>query len=173
MSLSFRDQSHQFSSSKLQPAASEPDSIMIDLPRQTRAVSEPHLLDINWFAITPQHALSVPIEAQAMCYFFQNYVSQSPQPSKGYFDYLSCIFSSNGAVESSLVDAVVSLGMVGLSNTKHASEIMIPAKERYTLALQATNSALGDEKGAKADQTLITVMLLGLYEVSIASETLP
>ncbi|MCJ1314939.1 hypothetical protein MMC15_000253 [Xylographa vitiligo] len=139
---------------------------MIDVPRQTRAVSEPHLLDINWFAVTPQHALSVPIESQAMCYFFQNYVSQSPQPSKGYFDYLSCIFSSNDAVERSLIDAVVSLGMVGLSNTKHASEIMIPAKERYTLALQATNSALGDEKDAKADQTLITVMLLGLYETN-------
>ncbi|MCJ1377863.1 hypothetical protein MMC17_000959 [Xylographa soralifera] len=139
---------------------------MIDLPRQTRAVSEPGLLGIDWFAVTPPCALSVPIESQAMCYFFQNYVCEASQPSKGYFDYLPSIFSSNNAVGSSLIDAVISLGMVGLSNTKHASEIMIPAKERYSLALQATNSALRNEENAKADQVLITVMLLGLYETN-------
>ena len=142
---------------------------MIDIPLYTRAASEPGSLDVDWFAVTPPCALSVPIESQAMCYFFQNYVSEGSQPSKGYFNYLSSIFSSNNEVGSSLVDAVVSLGMVGLSNTKHASQIMIPAKERYNLALQATNSALGHEEDAKADQTLITVMLLGLYEVSIAT----
>ncbi|MCJ1283118.1 hypothetical protein MMC26_002445 [Xylographa opegraphella] len=139
---------------------------MIDVPPQTRTTAKPDLLGINWFAVKPPCALSVPIETQAMCYFFQNYVSECPQFSKGYFDYLPSIFISNDVVGSSLIDAVVSLGMVGLSNTKHASEIMIPAKERYSLTLQATNSALGDVEDAKADQILITVMLLGLYETN-------
>ena len=71
------------------------------------------------------------------------------------------------------MDAVMSLGMVGLSNTKHASEIMIPAAEKYHLALRATNSALRDVEQAKADQTLITVMLLGLYEVDFTFVSKP
>ncbi|MCJ1434236.1 hypothetical protein MMC27_003603 [Xylographa pallens] len=101
-----------------------------------------------------------------MCYFFRNYVCEESRSSRGYFDYLPSIISSNVTVGSALIDAVISLGMVGLSNAKHASEIMIPAKERYSLALHATNSSLRDEEYAKADQTLITVMLLGLYETN-------
>ncbi|MCJ1393147.1 hypothetical protein MMC18_006019 [Xylographa bjoerkii] len=140
--------------------------MIVDLPRETRAASESDLLDIDWFAVTPPPALSIPIESQAMCYFFRNYVCEDSRFSKGFFDYLPSIFGSNGAVGSALTDAVVSLGMVGLSNTKNASEIMIHANERYNLALRATNSALRDEEDAKADQTLITVMLLGLYETN-------
>ena len=172
LSLSFRDQSQKFSGNRLQRVSSEPDSMMIDfeLPRQTHAASELDLLDIDWFALTPPRALSVPIESQAMCYFFRNYVCEESRPSTGYFDYLPSIIGNNVAVGSALIDAVISLGMVGLSNAKHASEIMIPAKERYSLALQATNSSLRDEEHAKADQTLITVMLLGLYEVSSATK---
>ncbi|MCJ1403600.1 hypothetical protein MMC11_006823 [Xylographa trunciseda] len=143
--------------------------MIVDLPRETRATSEPDILDIDWFAVTPPPTLSVPIESQAMCYFFRNYVCEDSRFSRGYFDYLPSIFSSNGAVGSAITDAVISLGMVGLSNTKNASDIMISAKERYNSAIRATNSALRDVEAAKADQTLITVMLLGLYETNTCS----
>jgi len=64
------------------------------------------------------------------------------------------------------MDAVISLGLVGISSTKsNNSSVMIAAKEKYNWAMRATNSALSTEE-AKGDQILIAVMLLGLFEVS-------
>lgn len=67
---------------------------------------------------------------------------------------------------SALTDVVISLGMVGISNTKsNNSSVMHAAKVKYNRAVSATNRALCTQD-VKADETLITVMLLGLFEVS-------
>lgn len=110
-------------------------------------------------------ALSDSLDFQATCYFVRNYYS------KGFFDYLPDIINSQGTVGSALMDAVISLGLAGISHTKgNNSSVIIAAKEKYNRAVSATNSALCTEE-AKADQTLITVMLLGLFEVSSAITT--
>ena len=67
---------------------------------------------------------------------------------------------------SALTEVIISLGMVGISHTKSSSpSVMHAARVKYNLAVSATNRALCTQE-AKADQTLITVMLLGLFEVS-------
>ena len=106
------------------------------------------------------------LESRAICFFFKNYVWEDSQYSKSYFDYLPSIFVAKEPVNAALQNVVVSLGLVGLSNARRTLGIMIPAKERYILAIQATNSALRDVEEATCDQTLITVMLLSLYEVN-------
>ena len=168
LQLLFRDQTPSLTNKKphqVSPVSGSSSRINVSPPRtQSRAESE--ISDVSWPAATISPSLSESIETQATCFFFRNYVWEDSQSSKGFFDYLPRIFGRNETMGSALTDAIMSLGMVGLSNTKHASEIMIPATEKYHSALRATNSALRDVEQAKADQTLITVMLLGLYEVA-------
>lgn len=121
--------------------------------------------DESWSLASIPPSLYDSLESQATCFFFKNYVWEDSQYSRSYFDYLPGIFVAQEPVNAALQNVIISLGLVGLSNARRTLDIMISAKEKYTLAIRATNSALRDVDEAKCDQTLITVMLLGLYEV--------
>lgn len=56
--------------------------------------------------------------------------------------------------------------MAGLSNMQMSQEPMIIARRKHAAVLRALNSSLQDPKTATTDATFMTVMLLGLYEVS-------
>ncbi|RFU24018.1 hypothetical protein B7463_g12321, partial [Scytalidium lignicola] len=110
--------------------------------------------------------LSDSLEFQATCFFLSNYAWEGTQSSKGLFDYIPGILNAQESTGGALMDAVMALGLAGISITKNGnSKIMISAKERYNRALAATNCALQTDE-AKADQTLIAVMLLGLFETN-------
>lgn len=111
-------------------------------------------------------ALRDSLDFQATCYFLRNYSWEGSQSAQGFFDYLPNVINCQGSVGSALTEVIISLGMVGISNTKsNNSSVMHAAKVKYNLAVSAINSALCTQD-AKADQTLITVILLGLFEVS-------
>lgn len=103
-------------------------------------------------------------EDQATCFFFQNYILGGNDLSKGNFDYLSDIYGSE-EIGSGLADSVAALGMVGLANFWRAPNIMRNANVKYHSALRTVSSQLMDVEQAKSDQTLISIMLLGLFEV--------
>lgn len=54
--------------------------------------------------------------------------------------------------------------MAGLSNTLRIPAMMRKASLKYVQALNSVNYALEDPVEAKSDQTLMIVILLGLYE---------
>jgi hypothetical protein len=108
--------------------------------------------------------LGTSAEDQATCFFFRNYVLDNPPLNNGSFQYLSDIYSSE-EVRPALGDCVAALGMVGLSNFWKATNIMVKATLKYNSALRLISTQLRDPKQAKSDQTLVAVMLLGLYEV--------
>jgi hypothetical protein len=133
------------------------------VPFQTNEFSEsppisPTTLALGWAA-----------EDQATCFFFKNYVLEKDQFIRGNFQYLSDIYSSE-EVGSALSDSIASLGMVGLANFWGAPNIMANANVKYHSALRRVSSQLRNVEEAKADQTMIVVMLLGLYEVSLLLE---
>jgi hypothetical protein len=108
--------------------------------------------------------LGTSAEDQAASFFFRNYVLEDHQYHNGNFQYLTEIYGKE-EVGDCLADSVVALGMVGLSNFWKASSIMTNAHSKYNSALRLISSRLRDVDEAKSDQTLVTVMLLGLYEV--------
>ncbi|KFZ08869.1 hypothetical protein V501_05792 [Pseudogymnoascus sp. VKM F-4519 (FW-2642)] len=111
-------------------------------------------------------ALRDSLDFQATCYFLRNYSWEGSQSAKGFFDYIPDVINCQGTVGTALTDVVISLGMVGISHTKsNNSSVMYAAKVKYNRAVSATNRALCTQD-AKADQTLITVMLLGLFETN-------
>jgi hypothetical protein len=103
-------------------------------------------------------------EDQATCFFFQNYVLGGNDLSKGNFDYLPELYGSE-EIGSGLADSVASLGMVGLANFWKAPNIMSNAAIKYNSAMRTISSQLRDVEQAKSDQTLVSILLLGLYEV--------
>jgi hypothetical protein len=109
-------------------------------------------------------SLGTSAEDQATCFFFQNYILGGKDVFKGHVDYLSEIYSTE-EVGSGLADSVASLGMVGLANFWKAPNIMSNAVIKYNSAMRTISSQLRDAEQAKADQTLIAILLMGLYEV--------
>lgn len=108
------------------------------------------------------------LEFQATCFFVRNYAWEGDETSRGPFDYVMRILHSPASVGQALIDAIIALGLAGISMTSdnYNPRVAILAKERYNQALAATNAALRTEEVA-ADQSIAAVMLLGLIEVPI------
>ncbi|RAL62146.1 hypothetical protein DID88_002630 [Monilinia fructigena] len=108
--------------------------------------------------------LSTSAAEQATCYFFRNYVLEDKSTS-GSFQYLHDIYG-NEIIGPALVNGIESLGMVGLANFWKSQDLQFHAHRKYNSALRLVSSRLRNEVEARADQTLVAVMLLGLYETN-------
>lgn len=117
-------------------------------------------LDFRLFSPT----ISTSLEEQAICYFFKNYVMDGSASLKGNFSYLLDVYNRE-VVSVAMNDAIVSLGTVGLAHFYKTPRISINANLKYYSAVNTVSQQLRGLESAKEDQTLITVLLLGLYEV--------
>lgn len=108
--------------------------------------------------------LSVSLEDQATYYFFHNFVSEGSTDMTAYSHLLPTLYRQNSSfsVLRKIVDAI---GLASISNVKHAPELMVVAGQKYAGVLRAITASVQDSKEASTDQTLIAVMLLGLFEV--------
>ena len=126
----------------------------------TRPRSYSNLSPVNFLTLD----LGSSAEEQATCFFWRNYILDEHKLHSGNFQYLSDLYAREEIGES-LSEAIACLGLVGLSNFWKASSIMRSAQSKYNSALRLVSSRLRNLEEAKTDQTLVAVMLLGLYEV--------
>ena len=110
-------------------------------------------------------SLTISPEDQAACYFFSNYVFNRSMVRKSYLEFLPTMYS-NDSPESPLWQIVTSLGMAGLANVRNAPDVKAVSTYKYASALRGVNAMLRDPARATDDETLITVLLLSLYEAS-------
>lgn len=114
---------------------------------------------------SPQ-SLSSPgsVEDQAVCFFFRTYrAPQSTEHHQSLYAYLPVLYS----VEPSdhILNCIIpAIGLGGLAHRRNDPGLLLAADAAYSKALRRTNHALQIPERASADQTLISVMLLGLYE---------
>lgn len=119
------------------------------------------------------NTLQVPVEEQAVSFFFSNYVLGPSNQNKTVYDDLPAL-CNNVSEKSALSCAVAALGLAGLSYRRSEACLLSAAKVMYSSALHLTNEALRDPTTAAADATLISVLLLALYEVRhYCSQCLP
>lgn len=109
-------------------------------------------------------SFSIPLEDEATYYFFHNFVSQDPASLQAYSHVLPVVYRQNSSFNA-LPKIIEAIGLAGISNVKQAPELMVAAGQKYARALRAITASIQDSKEASTDQTLITVMLLGLFEV--------
>jgi hypothetical protein len=146
-----------------------PEDVDASLVRTSSVVASHRSYCTNPSAInfsTPD--LGSSADEQATCFFWRNYVLEEHKSHNGSFQYLSDVYASEEIGES-LAETVACLGLVGLSNFWKAPSIMRSAQAKYSSALRLVNSRLENVEEAKSNQTLVAVMLLGLYEVIISS----
>ena len=120
-------------------------------------------------AATSIRSLSVPLEDEATCYFFHNFLSNehsSVYSSNAYSSVLPNLHRHDSSF-GVLPKIVSAIGLASISNLKRSPKVMVAASQRYSGALRAINSSIQDSSSASTDQTLIAVMLLGVFEVYI------
>jgi hypothetical protein len=108
---------------------------------------------------------SPPVQDMATCFFFHNFVMSDSDHCRGHMDHLPQMMQTPC---SPLSAAISSVGMACLSNVTRSPGAMVAARQEYTSAVRLTNFALQDPVQSKADGMLMTVMLLGMFEVSRA-----
>jgi hypothetical protein len=107
---------------------------------------------------------------QATSFVFANYVSEDNESasSRGLLDYLPALYR-RAPPEGILADAVIALGLVGIANANRDSTLLSKAILKYGATAQVISARLENVELAKRDDTLISVLLLGLFEVSLMS----
>lgn len=141
---------------------SSDDSIMMHTPISATSSSS---------TISLKGSISIPVEQQASAYFFSNFVLL-PQhgATRGFLDYLVPMIKSDSP-NSTLGTCLKAVTLASLGNRPHAKPLLMPAVEQYNRALQQVNLALRDPLSQKTDQTLASVLLLGLFEVSVVAHS--
>ncbi len=114
----------------------------------------------QWVPATP----ALPIDQIATHFFFSNFVAVMHNgDSRGFLDYVIPLVntrSSNRTV--SLAFSAASLA--ALANRPNAKQLLPRAEEQYMRAIRHVNAALRDPVEQTTDQTLASVLLLGLFE---------
>jgi hypothetical protein len=110
--------------------------------------------------------LEVSAEQQAVCFFFSSYAMEPSKSGKSVYDYLPTFYNQELG-KSPLSCATAALGLAGLSYRRSEPRLLSAANSTYSSALHLTNEALRNPVTAVTDATLISVLLLGLYEVCL------
>lgn len=131
--------------------------------KQVSAAKPSQLCQSQGFLTPPPPASA---EDQAACFFFDRYVTRqvSEQP-QCLHAYLPGLYSVE-AKHHMLKNIVTAIGLTGISHQKNDPKMLLAADASYYSAVRQTNKALRSSVTATSDQTLISVLLLGLYEAS-------
>lgn len=105
------------------------------------------------------------IEDEASSYFFHHFVSKDSVITASLYDFLPAIYHQGIGQNDPLPDIVAATGLAGIANISRSSEVMLAARAKHTEVLRITNAALRDPERAKADSTLMAVLLLGMFEI--------
>lgn len=123
-----------------------------------RSLSPPLLLELS----------PCTSEDVAVCKFFDSYVfiPRHPDTVRGYMECLPFLYTAT--LDGSLLHqavASVSLAIAGAAPRNTRDRML--AQTKFGQALQSTNRAIKDQEESVKDETLLAVLLLGLYEVRL------
>lgn len=107
--------------------------------------------------------LSIDAVDQAVTFFFRSHVNEASESCSLVYKDLPGLYAAE--YNSALSCVIKAIGLAGLSSYRSAPALMPSAFAQYSLALGFVGSALRNPALAKTDQTLLTIYLLGIYEV--------
>ncbi|KAH8726274.1 hypothetical protein GQ44DRAFT_614082 [Phaeosphaeriaceae sp. PMI808] len=103
------------------------------------------------------------IEAQAIGFFLGNYVARPKIMPRGQFEWVTKILKQPNT-EAIVQYSINATSLAGFANATKNPVIMQQARAAYVTALRMTNNALLVQETAIKDSTLMSVIMLGLYE---------
>ncbi|KAJ9151896.1 Sterol uptake control protein 2 [Pleurostoma richardsiae] len=126
----------------------------------------------NWPAIpvgASLYTLAPSCQERGMAYFFSRYVTIDVNSCHQRFDFVYDIWKPVSLLPGRQVDGVLAsmtaVGLMGLANMTHSRNTIDAARKSYGIALNLTNNALRDPAEAVKDTTMLSVLILGLFEM--------
>ncbi|KFZ09429.1 hypothetical protein V501_05572 [Pseudogymnoascus sp. VKM F-4519 (FW-2642)] len=111
-----------------------------------------------------QHFSLVPsVDERATGLFVANYVYALDGHTRGHLDYLTDVFRKD-SLDEGLLSSMKAVGLAGFAHTTRSPYLIKNARYQYIKAIQHTNAALRDPSTAKKDATLLTIIILGIFE---------
>lgn len=108
--------------------------------------------------------LCPPLTDMGASFFFSTYHLDEPPFSGAYYSWITKAYNGDQASHG-IRAAIEAAGMAGLANVLHAPQIASKSRAQYARALVATQRAMNDPTEVTTDETLLAVILLGLFEV--------
>lgn len=115
------------------------------------------------------YSLVPTVDERATSFFVANYVVGSHGPTRGLLDYVADIYRSQ-SLDEGLISSMKAVGLAGFAHTTHAPYLIKNARYQYVKAIQHTNTALRSPVEAKKDVTLLTIIILGIFESITGSD---
>ncbi|KAJ4164939.1 hypothetical protein LMH87_006592 [Akanthomyces muscarius] len=149
----------------------------VDVPRDATGRASSGGMELAATATSPagsshdgsiQRPLSLPLDMIGLDFFLTHYVVHQSGPSSGFLDYVVTILAREEGHEL-LEGAVLAVGFAGLARTTKQTDLMCRSIMMYTRTMERVNRALADPVAARRDSTIVTVLVLALYEFSKAS----
>jgi len=104
-------------------------------------------------------SLDIPVEDKARGFFISHYVTGSSRA----FDYIPP-FLEPSKVDAHVYASISAVSLAHFSNKEHSPKVLHLARQKYVSALNKTNTALASPESAARDETLLSVLLLDLFE---------
>ncbi|KAK6611485.1 C6 finger domain-containing protein [Botrytis cinerea] len=111
----------------------------------------------------PRAVLAPSIVEQGTSYFISNFVAGVSGPSHGHFNYLKDL-CRNGGLDEALSTSMTAVGLAGLANRTKSPQLLGEARHEYMVALRRVNGALRSPSDAVKDSTLLSIMVLAVFE---------
>jgi len=103
-------------------------------------------------------------ESQALCFFVNNYPALSSKNFRTVYKDIPAVYCL-ATSDSPLLCIVTALGLASVSHHTETSGMEVAARAWYDKALHKINRSLRDADLVKLDETILVVLLMGLYEV--------
>ncbi|CAG8903154.1 unnamed protein product [Penicillium egyptiacum] len=113
--------------------------------------------------------LSLPLVIIGLDFFLSHYVVRQSGPSSGFFDYVPAMLAQDDGGNDMLEGAILAVGFSGLARTTSQADLLTRSMMMYTRTMERVNLALADPQAARRDSTIVSVLVLALYEFSKAS----
>ncbi|CAG8879188.1 unnamed protein product [Penicillium nalgiovense] len=112
---------------------------------------------------------SLPLVIMGLDFFLSQYVVRQSGPSSGFFDYAPAMLAQDDGGNDMLEGAMLAVGFSGLARTTSQADLLTRSMMMYTRTMERVNLALADPQAARRDSTIVSVLVLALYEFSKAS----
>ena len=112
----------------------------------------------------PIFSINPTIDERATTYFVFHYLVGIQAPSRGVLDNLLLLYQTN-SIDDNLLTAVKAVSYASYAHHMQSAELAEVSRYQYTKSVKMTNTALRTDTDAAKDSTLMSVMLLSMFEI--------
>ncbi|KAL1842854.1 hypothetical protein VTJ49DRAFT_4021 [Mycothermus thermophilus] len=120
-------------------------------------------------ALAQKYHLTPSCQERGVAWFFSRFVTVAEMVPHLKFDFLRDVWQASSSQRDAQIDSVLAsmtaVGLMGMASTTRSPGLRDAARKSYGTALRLTQSALENPLEAEKDTTMLSVLILGLFEM--------